>query len=233
MTDGADIPPARRFYGRRRGRPLRAGMERLMAERLEALSIDPDALPTPIDPRDFFSSRPQQVWLEIGFGAGEHLSWQAKTHPDVGILGFEPFLNGVASLLRHVEDLGLENVRVHPDDARPVLDGLADGSVDRIFVLFPDPWPKVRHHFRRIIQTETLDTFARLLRPGGELRMASDDMPYVRWMLERATRHPAFQWCAEGPADWRERPSDWPETRYEAKARKAGRHPAFLRFRRL
>ncbi len=232
MTDGADIPPARRFYGRRRGRPLRAGMERLMAERLSALSIDPDAHPVPTDPRVFFDGPVEQVWLEIGFGAGEHLAWQARMHPDVGILGFEPFLNGVASLLRHIEDGSLTNVRIHPDDTRPVLDRLSGGAVDRIFVLFPDPWPKVRHHFRRIIQTESLDTFARLLRPGGELRMASDDMPYVRWMLERACAHSEFQWTAAGPGDWRERPHDWPETRYEAKARKAGRRPAFLSFRR-
>jgi tRNA (guanine-N7-)-methyltransferase len=170
--------------------------------------------------------------METGFGGGEHLAWQAERNPDVGFIGCEPFVNGVASLLAHVEDRNLGNVRIHADDAREVLDALPDGCISRYFLLFPDPWPKKRHANRRFVQTATLDVIARLLKPGGEFRLGSDDQGYVRWSLMHLMRHPAFEWTAEGPADWRVRPEDWPESRYEAKAHKAGRRCAYLRFRR-
>ena len=129
-----------------------------------------------------------------------------------------------------MEEGGQENVRILPDDVRPLLPLLPDGAFGRIFVLFPDPWPKLRHHARRIVQHETVAAFHRLLAPDGELRLATDDMPYARWMLERLTAHPGLAWTARGPRDWRDRPDDWPETRYEAKARSQGGAPAFLRF---
>lgn len=227
----ADGQEDRRFYGRRRGRPLRPRMQQLLDERLDALrvTVDPDR-PTRVDPFDLFDRRPSAVWLEIGFGGGEHLAWQAAANPQVGIIGCEPFLNGVASLLRHLEDGGLTNVRILADDARPLLDSLPDGVLDRIFVLHPDPWPKRRHHDRRLIQHATIDRFHALLRPGGELRLATDDADYRRWMLARVTAHAGLAWTGRRIADWRTRPDDWPQTRYEAKALRQGREPAYLRF---
>lgn len=218
------------FYGRRRGRKLRASMSALLEEDLPKLAIDPPGDGETLDPTTLFTHQPREIWLEIGFGAGEHLAWQADVNRDVGIVGGEPFLNGVASLLRHRRNLGVDNIRVYADDVRPLLDHLADGSFSRIFVLFPDPWPKTRHHFRRIVQAETIASFHRLLSPGGELRLATDDMEYLRWMLARVLRQGGFQWLAKGPRDWRERPEDWPATRYEEKAREAGRSPCFLSF---
>ena len=172
------------------------------------------------------------MWLEIGFGAGEHLAAQAEAHPGIGFIGVEVFENGVARLVAEIDRRGLANIRIFPDDARMLLDALAPASLGRVFILFPDPWPKTRHHKRRLVSTATLDRLAVLMRPGAELRLATDDRDYLAWMLEHATAHPEFAWLARGPADWRERPADWPPTRYEEKARAAGRTPAFLRFAR-
>ena len=229
-ADEDDRPPPRTF-GRRRGRPLRAGRDRLVEERLPELAIDLGGEGL-LDPTRLFSETPEAIWLEIGFGAGEHLAWQAEHNPKVGFIGAEVFVNGVASLLRHIDEQQLDNVRIHADDARPLLERLAPGSITRIFLLFPDPWPKARHSGRRFIQSETLDRLASLLQPGGELRVASDDPGYVAWALAHLMRHPAFCWTARRPQDWRQRPDDWPQTRYEAKARQAGRQPTFLIFRR-
>ena len=179
-----------------------------------------------------FGRRPDAVWLEIGFGGGEHLAWQAERHPDVGFLGAEMFEQGVARLLRRMRDGGLDNVRLYHGDGRDLFDVLPERSLDRVFILFPDPWPKARHHKRRLVNTETLEVLAQAMKDGADLRLATDDMDYARWMLERLVRHPAFEWLARGPADWRVRPDDWPPTRYETKARAQGRHPVFLRFRR-
>lgn len=221
------------FYGRRRGRRLRAGMEALLEERLPEMTVALPASGALLDPATLFSDAKRGYWLEIGFGGGEHLATQAKANPDIGFIGSEPFMNGVASLVRHCDDLDLANVRIYPDDVRDLLEVLPDGSLDRIAVLFADPWPKKRHHERRIVQHETIAEFHRLIRPGGELRLATDDMGLLRWTLSRATAHRGFRWLAAGPADWRHRIADWPETRYEAKARAQGRRPAFLRFERL
>lgn len=220
------------FRGRRRGRRPRAGLRALLRDRLPEIAIDPAALADRIDPRALFDTPPREVRMEIGFGAGEHLAWQAERAPDVGFIGCEPYINGVAGLLRHVEERGLSNIRVLADDARPFLPRLPDACLARVDVLFPDPWPKRRHAARRIVQWETVAGFERLLRPGGELRLATDDAAYLRWMLERTTGRPGLEWLAERPADWRARPPDWPPTRYEAKAIAAGRAPAFLRLRR-
>ena len=170
--------------------------------------------------------------MEIGFGAGEHLAWQAEHNPDVGFIGCEPYINGVASLLRHAADKNLSNIRILADDVRPFLDRLPDACLTRLFVLFPDPWPKRRHADRRIVQFETLAKFSRALKPGGELRLATDDPGYLRWMLARATGRSDLRWMARRAEDWRARPEDWPQTRYEAKAIAAGRAPAFLRFQK-
>jgi tRNA (guanine-N7-)-methyltransferase len=238
MSDNAsDRPPliagpGDRFKGRRKGRPLRPYRAELMTSLLPHLSVPVDDAAMMADPASFFDREVREIWMETGFGGGEHLAWQAERNPDVGFIGCEPFVNGVASLLAHVEDRNLGNVRIHADDAREVLDALPDGCISRYFLLFPDPWPKKRHANRRFVQTATLDVIARLLKPGGEFRLGSDDQGYVRWSLMHLMRHPAFEWTAEGPADWRVRPEDWPESRYEAKAHKAGRRCAYLRFRR-
>ncbi len=185
------------------------------------------------DPLALFADTPRAVWLEIGFGGGEHLAALAAAHPEVGILGVEPFINGVAKLLRAIEDHELGNVRVLMDDARLLLKSLPENSIERAFVLFPDPWPKMRHHKRRIVNTETVTELARVIHPGGELRLATDDPDYARWMLAAMLAERQFAWLAERAADWRDRPGDWPPTRYEAKALAAGRRPVYLRFARL
>lgn len=157
------------------------------------------------------------VWLEIGFGGGEHLAAQAANHSDVTIIGCEPFLNGVGSLLRHIEDGGLNNVLVLADDARPLLARLPDASLERIFILFADPWPKARHNKRRFIQNETVAEFARVLKPGGIARFATDWANYADWALERFLAHPDFVWEAQSPDDWTQPPADHVTTRYETK----------------
>ena len=222
----------RTLYGRRRGKKLRDGQQSLLDTLLPRLTLAVPPEPAKIDlAQAFGGTLPLDgVWLEVGFGAGEHLVWQAKEHPRVGLIGCEPYINGVAKCLAHIEREGLENIRLFTDDARLVMNALPDQSLSRAFVLFPDPWPKSRHHKRRFVQRDNLDLLARLLKPGAELRLATDDPSYLPWMVEHACTHPAFEWLAERPADWRGRPADWPPTRYETK-RIAG-VPVFLRLRR-
>ena len=186
-----------------------------------------------LDPAALFDHQPNTVWLEVGFGGGEHLAAQARLHGEVGLIGCEPFVNGLAGLCALIDDGGLANIRIHDDDARLLMDCLAEASIGRMFLLFPDPWPKTRHHKRRFVNPATLDACARILADGAELRIATDDMLYCRWMLEHLARHHAFAWTARRPADWRERADDWPTTRYEAKAREQGRPPVFLIYRRV
>ena len=223
--------PRRKFYGRRKGRQLRRGQQGLIDDLLPRLTL---ALPQTgfIDPATLFAKPPRAVWLEIGFGGGEHLAYQAKANPEIGFVGCEVFENGVASMLAHIRDEDLVNVRLHPEDARDLLAVLKPNSIDRLFLLFPDPWPKKRHAGRRFINQANLDLLSTSLVDGAEFRVGSDDPGYIAWALAHVTAHPAFQWLAESPADWSRRPDDWPETRYERKALKAGRKPAYFRFRR-
>lgn len=220
----------RTLYGRRRGKKLRAGQEALLDTLLPRILVEVPPEPQMIDLAALFGGA-RDVWLEVGFGAGEHLVWQAEHHPDVGLIGCEPYINGVAKCLAHIERTGVTNVRLFTDDARFVMQALPPQSLGRAFVLFPDPWPKTRHHKRRFVQRSNLDVLARLLKPGAELRLATDDPSYLPWMVEHACLHPAFEWLAERPADWRGRPEDWPGTRYEQKML-AGHKPVFLRLRR-
>lgn len=205
----------RKLYGRRKGPKLSAHKDNLHRTLLPAMAakLEPGA-----EPRRYFTPAVDEVWLEIGFGAGEHLLALARANAHVGLIGAEPYEAGVCKLLSHLADDPPPNLRIHEGDARDIVSALPDGSLGRIFILFPDPWPKTRHHKRRFIQMEMLNQFARILRPGGEWRFASDDAGYTAWTLERALAHPAFVWTAKGPGDWSTRPSGWPQTRYEAKA---------------
>lgn len=215
-----------RSYGRRRGKKLRPGRERLMADLLPKIAV---TLDRPVVEQ--FATPKRAYWLEIGFGGGEHLAAQARANPDVGLIGCEPFIDGVAKLLAAVDEDGLENVRIHADDARQIFPLIHDGTLDRAFLLFPDPWPKARHNKRRLLQTPFLDDMARMLKDDGEFLFASDHMGYVRWALAYLMKHPAFEWTAEGPSDWRTPPADWTRTRYEKKGL-AGEIIVYLRFRR-
>jgi tRNA (guanine-N7-)-methyltransferase len=220
-----------KLYGRRKGPKLSLHQASLVENLLPQLTRDFRK----VDPAGYFGSDVDEIWLEIGFGAGEHLLWQAEHNPGVGIIGAEPYQSGVAKLLAKLHDREnakslLARICVHFGDAREVIEALPDASLGRAFLLFPDPWPKKRHHKRRFIQMDTLDALARVMKPGAELRFASDDPGYVEWTLERMLAHSAFGWIAETQHDWKARPADWPSTRYEKKALRG--EPVFLRFAR-
>lgn len=221
MTEGRPL----RSYGRRKGRPLSARKEHLLEDLLPRLRLDlkrpaPDRLQT------LFPVPVREAWLEIGFGSGEHLLWQAERHQDVGFIGCEPFINGVASLLGAIEERGLRTIRVHDGDARDVLAWLPDGAIARLFVLFPDPWPKKRQLKRRLLTPDIVKELARVLKCGGEFRFASDDADYAAQVAHMALESGAFVRGAEQPAC----PAGRPETRYERKALAEGRRSIHLSF---
>lgn len=233
MTDPELYTTRLKTFGRRTGHTLRANHQRLVDELLPKLRLDPNEDGTHIDPMAAFKAPVQQVWFEVGFGGGEHAAAQVENNPDIGMIACEPFLNGVASLLAHVEERGLEDrIRIYDNDARSLLDCMPDHSLDRLFLLFPDPWRKRRHAKRRFVGEENLKLVSRVLKSGAEFRVGSDHMPYIDWTLEHLTRHPDFEWICEGPEDWRVRPEDWPPTRYEQKALRQGKTCIYLRFRR-
>lgn len=232
-------PAHRQLYGRRRSHKLRGGQAHLLETLARDLAVPApsDLSPGRLRPAELFDDV-DAVWLEIGFGGGEHLCAMAQAHPRVGMIGCEHYVDGVAKLVATVarEDIG--NVRLHAHDARDVMDALEDGSLSRIFLLYPDPWPKKRHHKRRFIQDDTLDVAARLLRPWGELRIASDIEDYIRHCLgvlaaRRRRGQRDFEWTARGPDDWLTPWAGWPSTRYEAKALREHRRPQYLVFRRV
>ena len=225
MTDRS-LEKKRILYGRRRGHKLRPGQQQLFDTLLPHLRIDLN------DPVESVDNEDTELWLEIGFGGGEHLAAQAEARPDIAMIGCEPFENGVASLLGHIEDRGLKNIRIHDDDARQLVEVLPEASVSRAFLLFPDPWPKSRHARRRFVSPENLSDLARVLKDGAEFRVATDHVGYCRWALSQLLKHPDFDWQAEQPVDWQQRPTDWPPTRYEQKAIDQGRKPVYFRFRR-
>ncbi len=228
-------PEKRILYGRRRGHKLRPGRQELVDQLLPHLAIaPPDA--DGLDPAELFAAmelgEAVPLWLEIGFGGGEHLAAQAEAHRDTAFIGCEPFVNGIASLLSLIEKANLGNVRIWADDARGLIEHLPDASVDRAFLLYPDPWPKARHAKRRFVASGNLDQLARVLKDGAQLRIASDHPVYQRWTLCRMQGRDDFAWSAERADDWRQRPDDWPETRYEQKAVREGRTPMYLEFTR-
>ena len=203
-------------------------MQRVLPQLAITLPPEGDA----VDPADWFERPVEAMWLEIGFGKGEHLAWQLRHNPDIGFIGCEPYETGIASLIAELDERGRERVRVYADDAGLLLAQLAPASLARVFLLFPDPWPKTRHHKRRFIGKPSLDLLARVMAPGAELRIATDHMGYLTWILKHMVARQDFAWMAERPADWRARPDDWPATRYEVKALEDGARPAYLRYRR-
>jgi tRNA (guanine-N7-)-methyltransferase len=227
--------PWRNFYGRFKGKTLRPSQETYLEEDLAKLSpgaVDWDVNPErqPIDLTSLFGDR--EVWLEIGFGGGEHMVHQAVQNAQAGIIGCEPFINGVAMLLGKIRAAEAQNVAVYPGDARNMFDVLPEGSVSRAFLLYPDPWPKARHHRRRFVTQEHLEPLAKVLKKGATFRVATDIPDYVRQTLEEVPRA-GFEWLAEGPEDWRRPWDDWISTRYEQKALREGRVPHYLTFRRV
>ena len=218
-----------RSFGRIKSRAIKPLQAALFDTLLPSIAL-PDPAAGPIDPRALMPEA-TEVWLEIGFGGGEHLAAQAARRRDVLILGCEPFLNGVASLLRHVDEGNLKNVRIHGDDARAVVEALPNASLDRIMILFPDPWHKVRHNKRRLIQPEFVMELTRVLKPGGRLRFVTDWKDYASWSLERFQASPHLTWLADEADDWRTAPTDHVVTRYEEKAL-GDTAPLFLEFER-
>jgi tRNA (guanine-N7-)-methyltransferase len=226
----ADEPaPVRRLYGRSSGKALRVGQQRLLAETLPLFSIAPETL---AEGRGF-AAPPREVWLEIGFGAGEHLIEQAKANPDVGVVGCEPFLNGVVATLAGIKREQLSNVRLRRGDAQSLIEAAPDAFFSRVFMLYPDPWPKRRHHKRRVVAVGMIEAMARVMRTGAELRFATDIDDYAGWTLTRFLASPHFRWAATRSDDWRRPWPQWRPTRYEAKARSEGRGSVYLTFVRL
>jgi tRNA (guanine-N7-)-methyltransferase len=244
-------PPERRFFGRRKGKAFSSRQQGLMDTLLPRISVKiPENVAlstvtpktakkatnvTLLRPADIFGEKLgktiKQVWLEIGFGKGEHLAWQAQANPDIGLIGCEPYLNGVVGLLAHIEANEIENIRIYGDDARHVIWALPDASIDRIFLIHPDPWPKKKHARRRFINPWNLDDLARILKDGGEFRVGTDHPIYREWTNLQMAGRDDFIWTAEGPDDWQTRPGDWPETRYEVKAIEG--KATYFRFRRV
>ncbi|MFV2034370.1 MAG: tRNA (guanosine(46)-N(7))-methyltransferase TrmB, partial [Halocynthiibacter sp.] len=222
--------PRRNFYGRRKGKGLRDSQREYLENDLTALTlanVDRHENPrrVPLDIGTIFDTRP--VWLEVGFGGGEHMVHQAKLNPGVSFIGCEPYINGVAMLLGHIRKAGVNNIAIHPGDVRDLFDVLPDNSVARAFLLYPDPWPKSRHHRRRFVTPEHLQPLARVLKRDAIFRIATDSSDYVRQAMEEVPRH-GFEWLAGAPSDWREPWEDWTPTRYEKKAISKSRASFYL-----
>lgn len=220
--------PKHRLYGRAAGKPLSNRQKERIETLLPQISIA-ESSAEKLDPLTLFDGWPREVWLEIGFGGGEHLAGQAAAHPDIGFLGAEPFLEGVAKLLALVEESALANVRVRRGDARDLVGELAPASIDRTFILFPDPWPKTRHRKRRLIQPEFVAELARIMKPGARLRFATDWADYASRALADIVRAGSFEWRAECADDWRKPAADHVVTRYQEK-RLGDCEPVFLDF---
>ena len=227
--DGGADDDRPRFFGRRKGRPLRPQRQVLVDNLLPKLAVA-DPRSGPIDLPAMFGGSKRAYWLEVGFGAGEHLTAQAEANPDIGLIGAEPYISGVAACLADIDRLSMQNIRLLADDARPLMASLPEASIDRAFILQPDPWRKRRHRDRRLIGPEGLDLLARILADGAELRISTDHAGYQVWMLRWLLADDRFAWQAARADDWRERPDDWPETRYVRKAAREGRQVMYLRF---
>lgn len=240
-SDSKRIPS----FVRNRGRKLRVGKQSLMDTLLPKLQIKLPPPPakgrtkegvdieiTPTRPSPLQGEGYSDWWLEIGFGQGEHLAMQAKNNSGIGMIGCEPYINGISNLLQAISEDNLQNIRLHTGDARELMDTLPDHSISKTFILFPDPWPKSRHHKRRLINHEMFTLLARIMKPGGELLIATDHEDYLTWILEHIQTQPYFEWTAKCKKDWAEPPKDWVTTKYQAKAIREGRVPSWLHLRK-
>jgi tRNA (guanine-N7-)-methyltransferase len=216
-----------RSFGRRRGRKLSPRQQHLIETRLPSLTVDPNRIGTVLT-----DAADAAIWLEIGFGGGEHLIFQAENNRSTMIIGCEPFEEGVAKVLSAIDEKNLTNIRLYTDDARDILRALPASSISRAFVLFPDPWPKKKQQKRRLVSAHLLQLLARVTKPCAEVRIATDIADYARTMFIALQQQKAFSWAAKQPGDWLIRPDDWPETRYEQKARREGRPCCYLRLER-
>lgn len=208
-------------FGRRKGRRLLPYKQGLVDTLLPSISVDPE------NPMSGFAQG-QKLHLEIGFGAGEHLAARAEQWPQDGFIGCEPFINGVAKLLVRIDEQKIGNIRLFTDDARSLIARLPDGCISQIYILFPDPWPKLRHHKRRLISLPFLASLARIQPQGGHLLLATDHVDYSRWMLEHIEASPHYEWTAKQASDWKTPPQGWVQTKYQMKTTKAGREPIFI-----
>lgn len=225
-----------RFYGRRAGRKLNKSRQAVLDKLFPSLKIADEQITSMGDlaPSPLFSGKPSKVILEIGFGNGEHLAEMMHRAPDTGFIGAEPFKNGMTAFLKEINDRELtQNVRVHMDDALPLVKSLETGSIDKIYVLNPDPWHKIRHHQRRIINQGNLSGFSRILKSGGMLIMSTDVRDLIEWMVTEASAHSDFEWTANCADDWRTPPADWIPTRYETKGAKGADKMHYLFFKRV
>lgn len=231
MTGTGRRRSAEAFFGRRHGKTLRAAPAAALQSELPRYRLDLTR-PAPARLAELFAAPVSSVRIEIGFGGGEHLLYEAERHPGSGFIGVEPFVNGMAKLATALAGAPRDNLRVHDDDATQLLDWLPPGSIDGIDLFYPDPWPKKRHWKRRFVGRANLDRFARVMKPGALFRFASDIESYVNWTLFACRAHGGFEWLAATADDWRRPYAGWPGTRYEAKAVREGRAPAYLTFRR-
>jgi tRNA (guanine-N7-)-methyltransferase len=222
-----DETPRRALYGRSRGKTLRTYHAGLVEQLLPQLEIPAGPI---ANPAALFPFVPSEIWLEIGFGGGEHLLAQARAHRHIGFIGAEPFVNGIAKALAGIDEGGLDNIRLRAGDAGALIERLPDAALSRVAILYPDPWPKRRHNKRRLVSEPMIAALARVMRPGAELRFATDIDDYAGWALRRLLDSPHFTWRAAEADDWRRPWADWPGTRYEAKARREGRPPVYLTF---
>ncbi|KFB11303.1 tRNA (guanine(46)-N(7))-methyltransferase TrmB [Nitratireductor basaltis] len=220
------------FFGRRRGKRLRPQQNEALNTALSRLKIDLTSRP-PARLEELFPAAVKNVRLEIGFGGGEHLLNEVSRYPDTGFIGVEPFVNGMAKLASAIEGELPQTLRLYDDDATQLLDWLPENAISGIDLLYPDPWPKKKHWKRRFVSAVNLDRFARVMKPGARFRFASDIDTYVNWTLQHCRRHDAFEWQAQSAEDWHTPYEGWPGTRYEAKAIREGRRPAYLTFVRI
>ena len=228
-TDDPHAYAGHALYGRRKGKKLRSYHARLVDELLPQLRVD---VTHPVDLKALLPHA-RELWLEIGFGGGEHLLQRAAEHPDIGFIGCEPFINGVAKALAGIDGQNLRNIRLLDGDAGLLIDQLPDQSLDRIYLLYPDPWPKRRQRKRRFVSDEMLKRLARVLKRGAELRFATDIDDYAGWVLARVLRSRDFDWSPKAAQDWLQPWAGWQSTRYEEKAMREGRPSAYFSFVRL
>lgn len=213
----------RAFFGRRSGKKLHGGQQAIFDASLPALEI---VLDGPLDPKSLFPDA-NKIVVEIGYGGGEHLALEAGLHPDTGYIGCEVFTGGIGKMVQTIAAKGLSNIRLFTDDALKLLMAMPDASLDAVFLLYPDPWPKTRHHKRRFVSPTTLAELARVIRPGGHFYFASDIEDYANWTLAHVLRSPDFAFETQAPGDWHTPYPDWQATRYEQKARREGRMVSF------